>query len=82
MSRSADQSTQSGFAQFPDVKARDRFVQAVLDPAPKLKSRAYVSGSQPTILFEQLTTQERDRVISALEGVGRWFDDVQFRTTS
>jgi len=82
MSRYDDRANHSGFAQFPDQGARERFVQAVLDGAPKLKSRAYLSGSRPTIVFEKLTTPERDKIIAALAGVGRWFDDVQFQTTS
>ncbi len=82
MSRSDDQATHSGFAQFSDQEARDGFVQAVLDRAPKLKSRAYLSGTRPTIVFEKLTTPQRDKIIAALAGRGRWFDDVQFQTTS
>jgi len=82
MKRSNDEANYSGFAQFPDEDARDRFVQAILDRAPKLKSRAYLSGARPTIVFEKLTTSERDKIVAALAGVGHWFDDVQFRTTS
>jgi len=72
----------SVFAQFSSQDARNWFVRTVLDRAPNLKSRAFVPGSQPTIVFEKLTTPERDKVVAALEGVGRWFDDVQFQTTS
>lgn len=71
----------SGFAQFTSAAGRDRFVRTVLDPDPALKDRTYVSGGRPTIVFENLTAEERDRVIAALRGVGRWFDDVQFQST-
>jgi hypothetical protein len=82
MSSSSHNVQHSGFAQFPDRDARDRFVHGVLDCVPWLKSRAYLSSSRPTIVFENLSTPERDRIIAALEGVGRWFDDVQFQATS
>ena len=82
MSRSKSRTNHSGFAHFPDHDSRDRFVRAVLDRAPKLKSRAYLSGNRPTIVFEKLTTPERNKIVAALEGHGRWFDDVQFQTMS
>ena len=81
MSEPAQPANHSGFAQFNSASGRDRFVRTVLDPDPALKDRAYVSGSGPTIVFENLTAAEREEVISALRGLGRWFDDVQFQTT-
>jgi hypothetical protein len=80
MKRSNVRGVHSGFAQFADRDARDRFVQAVLDCAPSLKQRAYLSGTRPTIVFEKLTLPEKEQIIAALPGLGRWFDDVQFQT--
>jgi hypothetical protein len=69
----------SGFARFSDHSARDRFVSSVLDPDPGLKDRAFLPETRPTIVFDQLSTHQRDRVKSALEGDGEWFDDIQFK---
>jgi hypothetical protein len=71
----------SGFAQFANEKRRDRFVRTVLDTDPSLKDRAYVAGSRPTIVFDNLTAEQLKKVISALKGLGRWFEDTQFQTT-
>lgn len=68
----------SGFAQFPDDGKRAQFVRAVLAGDAVLTSRAYISGSRPTIVFENLTAGEQEKVVSALEGLGRWVEDVQF----
>ena len=70
----------SGFAQFPDDGTRDQFIRTVLEGNANLNGRAYISGSRPTIVFENITARERARVISALEGLGNWFEDVQFET--
>jgi hypothetical protein len=80
MTRADDQATHSGFAQFPDRAARDRFVRSMLDPDSALKARAFLPETRPTIVFENLTLAQRDQVRSALHGQGQWFDDVQFRT--
>lgn len=72
----------SGFAEFPDRSARDRFVRSTLDDDQDLKGRAFVSETRPTIVFDGLTTAQRDRIQSTLAGCGRWFDDVQFHTMS
>ena len=82
MSRSNAKSTHSGFAQFLDHAARDRFVQSTLDRDPHLKRRAFLSESRPTIIFESLTSSQRDQIQSALAGLGQWFDDVQFDSMS
>jgi hypothetical protein len=82
MARPDDQATHSGFARFPDRPSHERFIKAFLEGKPELMSRAYLSESRPTIVFENLTDRERDEIISALAGIGRWFDDVQFQTTS
>jgi hypothetical protein len=82
MTQSDKQATHSGFAQFPDHAARERFVRSVLAGDPRLQRCAYLPESRPTVVFENLTAAQRDRIRSALEGLGRWFDDVQFRTTS
>jgi len=68
----------SGFAQFADAAKRDHFVRTLLAGDPVLNSHAYVSGSRPTIVFENLTAGEQERVVAALEGLGRWIEDVQF----
>lgn len=68
----------SGFAQFLDDGKRDQFVKVVLAGDVVLTSRAYMSGSRPTIVFENLTDGEQEKVVSALEGLGRWVEDVQF----
>lgn len=70
----------SGFAQFPDIGNRDEFVRTVLADDATLTDRAYLSGSRPTIVFENLTASEHQRVVSALEGLGRWVEDVQFES--
>ena len=70
----------SGFAQFPDYEKRDQFVRAVLGSDAGLTSRAYISGSRPTIVFENLTAGQHKKIVSTLEGLGRWFGDVQFET--
>ncbi|MDY3563514.1 hypothetical protein R5W23_005126 [Gemmata sp. JC673] len=82
MSATPARARHSGFARFPSAPNRDRFVRTVLAPDPDLTNRAYVSGSQPTIVFEQLTADERDRIIQALVGLGNWFEDTQFRPTA
>ena len=82
MNRSNDQATHSGFAQFSDHSARDRFVRSTLDQDPGLKSCAFLPETRPTIIFENLTRAQRDRVRKALKGHGQWFDDVQFHTMS
>ena len=70
----------SGFAQFPDRGKRDQFVDSVLASDATLTSRAYLPGSRPTIVFENLTVAEQRKVVSALKGLGQWFDDVQFES--
>ncbi len=72
----------SGFAQFLDHSARASFVRSTLDRDPDLKDHSFLSESRPTIVFEGLTAVQRDRIRSALGGLGRWFDDVQFRPMS
>lgn len=79
MTRDDDQATYSGFAQFPDQSARDRFLRSTLDRDSELKSRAFLPESRPTVVFENLTPVQRDRIRSALKGHGQWFDDVQFQ---
>lgn len=68
----------SGFAQFPNNEMRAKFVNAVLASEAALSDHAYLSGSAPTIVFENLTDDEQEKVVSALEGVGRWVEDVRF----
>jgi hypothetical protein len=70
----------SGFAQFADRGKCDRFVRTVLDGNAELARRAHVSCNRATIVFENLTSAEQKRIVSALEGIGRWFEDVQFKT--
>ena len=80
MKRAPSRPTFSGFAQFATKAARTKFVRATLDPNPKLKDRAYCPETRPTIVFEALTANERDRLQEAIADVGQWFDDVQFQT--
>ena len=68
----------SGFAVFPNDRKRKQFINAVLTDDARLTRHAYLSGSRPTIVFENLTDGEQKKVVSALEGVGRWVEDVQF----
>jgi len=68
----------SGFAEFPNDAKRNQFVNAVLADDALLTSRTYSSGSRPTIVFENLTDGQQEKVVSALEGLGRWIEDVQF----
>lgn len=68
----------SGFAQFTDAEKRDEFVRTTLARDPPLTDRASLSGNQPTIVFENLTASEHRKVVAALEGLGRWVEDVQF----
>jgi hypothetical protein len=79
MSSPQDEQTYSGFARFSDFSARDRFVQSILANDPELSRRAFLPESQPTILFENLTRVQRDQIQAALQGIGHWFDDVQFK---
>ncbi len=71
----------SGFAQFLDDGKRDDFVRDVLVGDSLLTGRAYLSGSRPTIVFDNLTDSEQRKVACALEGIGRWVEDVQFEAT-
>jgi hypothetical protein len=71
-----------GFVEFPDRSARDRFIRSTLDRDQPLRRRAFMSESRPTIIFDGLTADQRDRIRSAIDGLGRWFDDVQFQTMS
>lgn len=70
----------SGFAQFHDAGKRDQFVRALMADDSALTSRAYLSESRPTIVFENLTASQQKKVVSALEGLGRWIEDVKFET--
>jgi len=70
----------SGFASFEDTAARDSFVTRVLGADPTLKDHAYIPSRRPVIVFERLTSAEQQRLIGSLDGVGRWVDDVQFKT--
>ena len=70
----------SGFAQFPDFEKRDQFVRAVLGSNAGLAGRAHIAGSRPTIVFENLTAGQHKKIVSTLEGLGRWFEDAQFKT--
>jgi hypothetical protein len=79
---SQSSTTHSGFAQFAAASDRDWFVQAVLSHDSLLQDRAHVSHRRATIVFEQLTDQQREQVIRALDGRGRWIEDVQFQTMS
>ena len=71
----------SGFAQFPDLEKREEFVRAVLAGDAALTDRAYLSGSRPTIVFENLTAAQQRHVESSLQGLGRWFEDIRFQPT-
>jgi hypothetical protein len=82
MSRPDPTPRHGGFARFSDQRARERFVHSMIEPDPDLGGRAYLPESGPTIVFENLTPAQRDRIRAALQGVGQWFDDVQFRTMS
>lgn len=79
MSRPDADAIHSGFVEFPDCPARDRFIRSTLDRDQHLRCRAFMSESRPTIIFDGLTADQRDRIQSAIEGLGRWFDDVQFQ---
>lgn len=68
----------SGFAQFPDPAKRDEFVRTVLESDAALTSRAHLSATRPTIVFENLSARQQQKVVAALDGLGRWFPDVQF----
>jgi hypothetical protein len=74
------QQRHSGFAQFPDIQTRERFVRTVLAADADLKNHAYLPGSRPTIVFENLTSDKQRKIVTALEGLGRWVEDVQFET--
>lgn len=82
MKRPGHKPLHSGFAQFTDPVARDAFVRETLEQDPALRGRCHLSEARPTIVFENLTARQRERVRAALDGRGRWFDDVQFRTMS
>ena len=69
-----------GFAQFSDDGKRNQFVRIALEGDAVLTSHAYMSGSQPTIVFENLTDGEQKKVVAALVGLGRWVEDVQFKS--
>lgn len=68
----------SGFVQFLNLEVRQKFVETVLEPDAELKKHAYSSSSQPTVAFEALTDHDCEKVKSAVKGLGRWFEDVQF----
>jgi hypothetical protein len=70
----------SGFAQFPDERARRRFAKTLAQRGGALDRRAHFSDSAPTIVFEDLDDDEFERVRTALRGLGRWVDDVAFDT--
>ena len=70
----------SGFVQFPDYEKRDKFVRTVLGSDAGLTSHAYISGSRPTIVFEDLTAGQHKKIVATLPGLGRWFGDTQFET--
>lgn len=72
----------SGFAQFANADLRKQFVRALRATDAELTERAYLSGSQPTIVFENLSPKEFQEVVLNLEGRGRWIEDVQFETTN
>jgi hypothetical protein len=68
----------SGFAQFPDNDSRDQFVRTVTASGRILSERGHLSTCQPTIVFENLTAAEHQKVLKSLQGLGRWVEDVQF----
>lgn len=76
-----DISRHSGFARFEDALARDTFVEEVLKGDSPLEARAHMSSSQPTIVFEGLSDTQQQQVLRALEGLGKWFEDMQFEPT-
>jgi hypothetical protein len=71
----------SGFVRFDDVRKRDTFVAEVFRNDAPLEARAFMSSSQPTIVFDGLSDLQQQRVLRAVEGTGKWFDDVQFKPT-
>lgn len=70
----------SGFARFPNASARDSFIESVLKQEADLRGRWFLSETGHVIVFEDLVFQQRGRLQAALEGLGEWFDDVQFGT--
>ena len=68
----------SGFAQFPDYEHRERFFHAVIPDDNDLASHAYMSGTHPIIVFDNLSNAEQRKLLFALEGLGRWIEDVKF----
>jgi hypothetical protein len=71
----------SGFARFENIRAREEFAQAILQPDARLGECAYMSSSQPTIVFERLSTEQQQQILHGLQGHGQWFEDVQFEPT-
>jgi hypothetical protein len=68
----------SGFATFSGNGQRQQFVRKLTSIDASLPDRAFVAENRPTIIFEKLTEEERGKVLAALEGIGRWVEDVQF----
>ncbi len=68
----------SGFARFQNEAKRDEFVEAVLADDASLQSHAHISGSQATIVFENLTSDELEKVHQGLRRRGRWVGDIKF----
>jgi hypothetical protein len=68
----------SGFATFPDTASRDAFVSRVLSSDPALHTHAYIPATRPVIVFDNLEQEQQQRLLTALNGLGRWMEDVQF----
>lgn len=70
----------SGFAKFANETKREEFVDIVLADDTALQSRAYISENQPTIVFENLTSDEFEKVRDGLRRRGSWVEDIQFES--
>jgi hypothetical protein len=71
-----------GFARFPTLAGRDEFARAVFAATPELQRHVYLPQRRPEIVFEDLSRAQREEVRKALEGRGKWFDDVSFEPTA
>ena len=67
-----------GFIKFNSMADRDGFASNTLAADSELRMHAFIGASQPTIVFEELTTSQIDKIKNVIGSSAMWFDDVSF----
>lgn len=69
------------FLEFPDERRLAAFLERLRASGPELTERAVPTKTRPVLMISDLAEDERRLVLREVEGLGRAFDDSEFRST-